>query len=385
MTSTAAVAAPAPAVPGRDRDLALDVFRALAMFVVVAWHWVFTILRWRDDGPHVDNPISTLPHLGYLTWVLQVMPLFFLVGGCLTARSTAGLATTKQRVAWVGRRARRLAGPALPLVALLGTLYAAALLADQPAVGRAIFLTATPMWFLLAYLVVTALLPLHGGAARRWPVGHVVALAAWAVAWDVLRFSAGLEGPITWISYVWVWVAVHQAGSLLDRFAPRRRAMTLLAASFAALVVATHLGPYPVAMVGTRGAQVSNMGPPTAVLLALAGVQLALVALSRDAVGRVAERHEARVSRLASLSMPVYVWHMVGFSVCAVALLALGIDTPEEPTLAWWLARPFWVLAPALVAWPLIRRAAGPAPRIVPPPSPSARPGAAGAVRSGRA
>jgi peptidoglycan/LPS O-acetylase OafA/YrhL len=302
------------------------------------------------------------------------------VGGSLTARSTAGLTTTRQRLAWVGRRAKRLAGPALPLVALLGTLFAATVVTDQPAIGRAIFLTATPMWFLLAYLVVTALLPLYGGAARRWPVGHVVVLAAWAVAWDVLRFSAGLEGPVTWISYVWVWVAVHQAGSLLDRFAPRRRAATLLAASCAALVVATHLGPYPVAMVGTRGADVSNMGPPTAVLLALAGVQLALVALSREGVARFAERHEARVGRLAALSMPVYVWHMVGFSVCAVALLALGIETPEEPTVAWWLARPFWVIAPALVAWPLIRRAAGPAPR----PAPSARPGAPAGVRSGQ-
>jgi surface polysaccharide O-acyltransferase-like enzyme len=375
-TSTTAV--PTAAVPTRpasaERDLSLDVFRALAMFVVVAWHWVFTILRWRDDGPHVDNPISELPHLGYLTWVLQVMPLFFLVGGALTARSTTKLAGTGERLAWVGRRAKRLLGPAIPLVALLGSLYAAALIAGEPAVARAIFLTATPLWFLLSYFVVTALLPLWGGAARRWPVGHVLVLAAWCVAWDVLRFTVGLEGPVTWLSYVWIWLTVHQAGSLLDRFDVRRRAVALLAAAFGVLVLATHLGPYPVPMVGTRTNDVSNMGPPTAVLLALAGVQLALVALSRAWIARTAARHRSRVEVLAAHPMPVYLWHMVGFSVCALALLALGIETPEEPTLAWWLARPFWVAGPLLVAWPLIRRAAGPR-RAGPPgaPAPTAR------------
>jgi len=376
-----------PASSRDERDLALDVFRALAMFVVVAWHWVFTILRWRDDGPHVDNPISALPHLGYLTWVLQVMPLFFLVGGCLTARSTASLVTVRARTAWVGRRAKRLLGPALPLVALLGLLFAAAHLTHQPALARAVFLTATPMWFLLAYLAVTAMLPLYGGAARRWPVGHLVVLIAWCVAWDAARFLTGLDGPITWLSYLWVWLAVHQAGSLLGRFEERRRALVLLGASFATLVVATHVGPYPVPMVGTRTHDISNMGPPTAVLLALAGVQLALVALSRDAVGRFAERHRPRVERLAALSMPVYVWHMVGFSVCALVLVGLGVQTPEEPTLSWWLARPLWIAGPLLVAWPLIRRAAGPNPSAAGAPAalPPARLDAPSDVRSGRA
>ena len=384
MTPTSISDASETAAPKRERDLALDVFRASALFVVVAWHWVFTILRWGEHGPRVDNPISELPQLSHLTWVLQVMPLFFLVGGALTARSTAALTTTGERFAWVGRRARRLLVPALPLVALLGTLYAAALLADQPVAARAIYLTATPLWFLLAYFVVAALLPLWGGAAQRWPVGHVVVLAGGSVLWDVNRFTADLQGPVTWLSYIWVWLTVHQAGALLDRFADPRRALVLLGSSLGALVLATHFGPYPVPMVGTRTHEISNMGPPTAVLLALAGVLLALVALSRDRVERVARRHRAWVQRTASLAMPVYLWHMVGFTVVVLALYALGVDTPEEPTLGWWLARPFWVVAPALAAWPLVRLAAGPArsgarggpPTTPPAPAPS--PGASG-------
>jgi len=361
----------APAPPA-TRDRSLDLLRALAMFVVVAWHWVFTIPTWQEDGPHVDNPISDLPALGYLTWVLQVMPLFFLVGGLLTSHSTAGLTTTAERWAWVRRRAGRLAGPAVPLVAVLALLFTAALLAGQPAVARAVFLTATPLWFLVSYLLITVLLPAYGAAARRWPVGHVAALVLWCVAWDVARFSGLVEGPVTWLSMVVVWLAVHQMGSLIDRI-DRRGAAVLGVAGSATLLVATHLGPYPVSMVGTRSEEVSNMGPATAVIVALAGVQLALVVVLRSTLDLFAQRWAGAIDAASRHAMPVYVWHMVGFSACVLVVVALGLEMPHDPTLGWWLARPLWVVGPALVAWPLIRRASRPAAR------PGGRPAPAGA------
>jgi surface polysaccharide O-acyltransferase-like enzyme len=362
----------------------MDAFRALAMFVVVAWHWVFTIPLWRSDGPHVDNPLSDLPALAYLTWVLQVMPLFFLVGGYLTARSTRHLTTFAERRRWLGRRAQRLIGPAVPLLIALVTLYGAARIAGQPAVARAIFLTATPLWFLVSYLAVTALVPLIAPAARRWPVGHVVALVGWCLAWDAARFHGLIAGPVLWLSMVVVWLAAHQMGTLLDRLSDRRAARAVLATSLLALAVATHVGPYPVSMVGTRADAISNMGPATAVILALAGVQLALVALLRPWVGRVAVRHQERLESVARHAMPVYVWHMVGFSVCVLATVALGVPLPEDPTLGWWLARPLWVVGPALVAWPLIRRAARPV-AAQPACAPRGPAPAAGALAAGGA
>jgi hypothetical protein len=62
-----------PAVPA-ERDLLLDLVRTGALAVVVLWHWVFTSVRWADDGPHVGNPVASTPGLWLLTWVLQVMP-----------------------------------------------------------------------------------------------------------------------------------------------------------------------------------------------------------------------------------------------------------------------------------------------------------------------
>ena len=46
-----------------------------------AWHWVFTIIVWEDDGPHATNPIGFTRGMWLATWVFQVMPVFFYVGG----------------------------------------------------------------------------------------------------------------------------------------------------------------------------------------------------------------------------------------------------------------------------------------------------------------
>ena len=67
--------------PPQERDTYIDFLRAFSLLVVVAWHWVFTIVIWKDDGPHATNPIGFTTGLWAATWLLQVMPLFFYVGG----------------------------------------------------------------------------------------------------------------------------------------------------------------------------------------------------------------------------------------------------------------------------------------------------------------
>jgi hypothetical protein len=48
--------------------------------VVVLWHWAFTILRWAPEGA-CDEPAGVFSGLWILTWLLQVLPVFFYVGG----------------------------------------------------------------------------------------------------------------------------------------------------------------------------------------------------------------------------------------------------------------------------------------------------------------
>src|SRR5699024_12810790 len=62
------------------RNRVVDFLRAAAITVVVLWHW--TIIAVDADGgilPHgvLDRATWSLP----LTWVFQLMPFFFLLGG----------------------------------------------------------------------------------------------------------------------------------------------------------------------------------------------------------------------------------------------------------------------------------------------------------------
>ena len=105
------------------RNYYIDFLRAFSLLIVVAWHWVFTIVLWKDDGPHATSPIGFTTGLWMATWLLQVMPLFFYVGGYshLVAwqKARAG-GESIWRFVW--RRIRRLAVPALALT--LGSVAA---------------------------------------------------------------------------------------------------------------------------------------------------------------------------------------------------------------------------------------------------------------------
>ena len=64
-----------------NRDKYVDWLRALSLIVVVVWHWAFTILQWTPSGPEPTSPLGFTSGLWILTWLLQVLPLFFYVGG----------------------------------------------------------------------------------------------------------------------------------------------------------------------------------------------------------------------------------------------------------------------------------------------------------------
>ncbi len=103
------------------RDPYLDALRAGSLAVVVLWHWLGTQLIWRPDGPHATSPLASVPGLWLGTWLLQVMPVFFYVGGCLHRRS--------YRPRYVPRRALGLLRATAPLLvgwAAVGGLLAVA-------------------------------------------------------------------------------------------------------------------------------------------------------------------------------------------------------------------------------------------------------------------
>jgi len=351
-----------PARPGGGRDDLIDLLRSLATTTVVLWHWVFTILVWRADGPHADNPIGYVSGLWSLTWVLQVMPLFFVAGGYVHARAWAR--DREQRGAWarfVKRRAVQLGLPALVLIAVVagaGTAIASLHEGGDPWVTRGVLLVLSPLWFLVVYMVMVCLVPVADVLDRRWGYLVPIAMVGLTMGVDLLRFR--FDHPeAAWFNMIFVWGAAHQVGWSWERLrdAPTRLGHALMLIGFGALVGLTNMGLYPRSMVGTTSAadRFSNMGPPTLPIIALLILQLGLVVAYRERILEVADRPRVRrfVAWLSANAMPLFLWHAVGFALF-YALMRFITSVPEEPSLEWWLTRPVWVLGPALCTAPLL-------------------------------
>lgn len=345
---------PAPTTvpaPGRgERDLVLDLLRTGALAVVVLWHWIFTSVRWADDGPHVGNPVAATPGLWVLTWVLQVMPAFFIVGGALHSLDRSPAPTFWRK------RVRRLVLPVLPLLTLAAAVAALAHLAGRPELVRGVLLVISPMWFLATYLVCIAVTPLARRAHARGGWWIVVAGAATALLVDRLRIGGGVGGPLTGATaFVVVWATVHQLGFGLGelRRAGRRVQATVTVLGYAALALAAWWGPYPAAMVGLDGAKLSNMGPPTAMVVFLAIGQLGLIALCEPWLARVARRWRTALAVAGDWSMTVYAWHLGAFAAFWALAAGFGLEVTARIDGDWWRARPIWLVGPLVLAVPL--------------------------------
>jgi hypothetical protein len=331
------------------------------------WHWVFTILVWRSDGPHADNPIGYVSGLWSLTWVLQVMPLFFVAGGFVHARAWAR--DRGQPGAWasfVKRRGVQLGLPSLVLIAVVagaGTAIAFLHEGGDPWVTRGILLVLSPLWFLVVYMVLVVTVPLWDRLDRRWGELVPIGMAVSTMAVDLVRFRFG-HPEVAWFNMVLVWGAAHQVGWSWDRLrnAPVRFGHALMLIGFAGLVGLTNMGLYPRSMVGTTSTadRFSNMGPPTLPIVALLILQLGLVIAYRDRILEIAEHPKTQrfVAWLSANAMPLFLWHTVGFALF-YALMRFVTTVPEEPNLMWWITRPLWLIGPALLTYPLIKLTRG--------------------------
>jgi surface polysaccharide O-acyltransferase-like enzyme len=193
-----------------DRNRYVDLLRVLAIGGVVYGHWLLVSITYshgRLSGADASGYVSWAP---WATWAFQVMPVFFLVGGYVNARSwPAHQARGETWTVWVPDRALRLLWPTAVFVAA-GTLAAGgALLAGVPGaeVGEAGWLIALQLWFLPVYLPLAALTPPLLAAHRRWGLRVPAAMAAAAAL-----VSAGVTGAhlpvIGYANYLFVWVAL---------------------------------------------------------------------------------------------------------------------------------------------------------------------------------
>ena len=84
--STPTISSLVAATPA-TRNRVVDLYRPVAITVVVLGHWLMAAVVVRDGTVVHANILETSTVLQGLTWVFQVMPLFFLVGGYSNATS----------------------------------------------------------------------------------------------------------------------------------------------------------------------------------------------------------------------------------------------------------------------------------------------------------
>jgi fucose 4-O-acetylase-like acetyltransferase len=349
-----------------ERNRVVDAMRALSITVVVIWHWSLSITHRDETGALVNpNPIDQVPGAWAATWVLQVMPVFFVVGGYANLAAWTSLTSEtgdgRAGVEFLRRRARRLLVPVLVFVAVwaLIDLLGHWLRADHRSVLDMYAIVFNPLWFVGAYLVIALVAPLTAAAHRRRPAITLVVLVIAVAAVDVTRFNLGIDA-IGWLNFVLAWVLAHHLGYLWhdgwfgEGWSWRGAAAAL--AGLAGLAVLTSLGVYPRSLVATDETDISHLSPPTALIPVAALFQLGLILLCRPALERFLQRRRpwAGVVAVNAVIMTIFLWHMTALLISIFVFEAAGGTLGDDATLSWWLARPLWILGPAIVLVPLV-------------------------------
>ncbi len=350
------------AMTTKEREPYLDFLRAVSLIVVVLWHWAFTILHWTPTGPQPTNPLAYFRGLWVLTWFLQVLPVFFYVGGSVHLASwQRARAGGQSRGSYVWHHVKELATPAGVLIlfwAALGVVLTQTLGARW--VGGAVLLVLSPLWFLAVYVGLLLLLPVMAWLHERFDVLVLVWLGGVALLVDVLRLRFGWS-EVSWVNVAAVWGLAYQAGFFHHRIvaASRHVAGALLWAGSFALAGLVLSGLYPGSMVGVPGERMSNMSPPTFVIVALLAFQAGLCEVLRPAVERALAkpRWQRATAVFTRYALPLFLFHTTGMAL-ARAVVYFGFDRQladdRAPDWIWWAERPLAILGPLVFSVPLI-------------------------------
>ncbi|WP_337245543.1 acyltransferase family protein [Luteimonas sp. gir] len=356
-----------------SRDPYPDALRAGALLLVVFGHWMATLPR-LVDGVLVDTEhlLAAWDAAGWLTWIVQVVPLFVFVSAAVSADSVARRAAQGAQVQWWAGRALGLARPTLTYLGVLTAIAMFSWLSGGHLLAVFERSLTIHLWFLLMLLTVQALLPWSLRLDARLGLGAVAGLVVVAGILDIARAGAtsigalrtlgqlATERPagIAWLNMLVVWLIPQQLGIAWKRGRFRGPAtgagLLLLGVVWLALAIAAG---YPVAMVGVTLAG-NNMLPPTLALIGVMWLQVGLVLLCEPLARRVlAGRAPAKaIAVLGALGMPLYLWHKLAELPAAWLgeRLGLPIDAGLPGEAGFWLGRAGWIALCLVMVAPLL-------------------------------
>lgn len=333
---------------GRNR--VVDLMRVVSILIVIFGHWLMAAVT-LEDGELIPGHLLELADWTHpLTWIFQVMPVFFFVGGYANALSWRSARRRGDPYGgWLRARLRRLVLPVVPLIVVwtaggwlgleLGLGWEMLQLASQVAI--------VPTWFLAAYVVIVTLAPVALVIWEKWGWWSIAAGTALAALADILSIGFGMV-PVGFANYLFVWGTVHQLGyAWVDgRIEGIQRRLILGGLGLAGALALVWAGPYPTAMVGLDTAQITNSYPPRVTLTLLGMFQAGLVLVFEPVLGRAMRRSGAWtfVVAVSAQIMTLYLWHLTAMIVLIGVGLAMdGFGFGVEPLSGlWWATRPIW-------------------------------------------
>src|SRR3984893_7382926 len=304
--SPAEVEASTPAT----RDRAIDIIRIVSLVGVVVVHTIMATSTLRDGVFIWNNLLTASPVFQALTWVFQVMPLFFFAGvaACIDSWTPA---TSWGN--WMMRRCTRLYRPVFYYLAFWWVTLAplSAVLPQhvyEPVAGISIQL----LWFLGAYVLVLAAVPLLAVITTTGRlVAAVVGTYACIAVVAAIRITVHALSALGYLNMV-AWLIPGMFGVAYRRRLLAGRAALTLGVVMLVVNVALLLGPYELSLVGIETQQLKNMTPPSLLLAGHAIMMCAFAIAAAPAIARWALG--TRVWWLAAIgnsgAMTLYLWHI---------------------------------------------------------------------------
>ncbi|MGB3442714.1 MAG: phospholipase A2 [Actinophytocola sp.] len=297
------------------------------------------------------------------TWLLQLVPLFFLAGG--HSNLLAWRAMEGHYVTYVASRVGWLIRPVLAFVIawLVIPLSLELLRAPEGAVAAFSRLIVQPLWLLGLYLLVVAATPLMHRLHKTFPLTTPLVLLAGVVGLGFVGGSLAAHAGGVLVALLFAQLAFHYADETLWRI-PRPVLLAVAAAAFTGLVLLTVFGAQPKLQLAEPTGYAA-FAPSLAGVLLIGIVQTALVALPRErGLRTLSTSAPARVAAVVRAApMTVYLVYL-----CAMLVLEGVVGVASQAAGIGWLTEPRTIFAVGLIAMPTLlaflwfeRRPAGPA------------------------
>jgi hypothetical protein len=376
----------AEATPG-TRDRYVDFLRAASICAVVFGHWFIGVIHREDGLVYLSSAVGLSSWLWLGTWLLQVMPIFFFVGGFSNLTTYEAFARRGESTgAFVRTRVARLLRPSLLFLGAWAVVQVGLHLADigRPAgpelwgdttllrgmLPPAQTLPFGPLWFLGFYLFVVVVSPALIRLHRRFGVWVPIAMVVMVVVVDVVGFGLELR-RFRYVNVLPVLLLPHQLGFFYadGRLAGRWRLhVVMVLVGLGGLVLLTNplvfepfgaarfdwfprIGNYPKSLLGTDVERISNAYPPT-VCFMLGGIwAVGAVMLLRPRLSRWLDRAGPWKATIFAngMIMTLFLWHMTAYLLAILALWPFGFGREVDTTARWWLERPLWIVVPGLL------------------------------------